>query len=379
MKTFTESLRYDYPELRPESIVFDVGYHKGTFSKLILEKHPCQIHAFEPVEEFRGSPSSSSISLHPFAIGGSTRLDQFKIKGDMTGLYSEGTSIPISVESITDFRVRNRIESVSLLKLNCEGMEYEILEQILLHDHPRQYHNIQVQFHPVFKDSSQRYVKIRERLLQTHDLTFCEPFIWENYRVNTTPSAFKENLQSQAGQDRFVHALLPEPSAFLDIGCGSPTTLSNTYALWKSGWKGIAIDNSQEADSAWKASERSPFWLADATNLDWALIKTNLGRRIGYLSLDVDGASLQCLRTIPLNDIRFNAITIEHDAYRFGDGPKNEMRSILCAHGYELLCPDISDQWMPFEDWWIDPLQFPETILRGFRQTKTSEWKSLFL
>ena len=82
-------------------------------------------------------------------------------------------------------------------------------------------------------------------------------------------------------------------------------------------------------------------------------LSNNVPQEIGYLSLDIDGATLTCLKGLPLQDYIFNVITIEHDEYSSGSHMKNEMRKILFSHGYKLDRPDVANDGLIYEDWWI--------------------------
>lgn len=170
-------------------------------------------------------------------------------------------------------------------------------------------------------------------------------------------SAFKSH--SQAGQDIFVHSLIPGNSgSFVDIGCCHPVQLSNTYALEQLGWKGALIDNDPGAILLCKRHRTSPVFEGDSTKLPLLEIinEAGLPDPIDYLSLDVDNATLGTLKNLPLDDIRFRVITIEHDQYRFGDAPRAAMREILKAHDYKLVCADVRALTGEiFEDWWVDP------------------------
>ena len=84
---------------------------------------------------------------------------------------------------------------------------------------------------------------------------------------------------------------------------------------------------------------------------------------IDYLSLDIDDHYDTVLRKIMDAHHRFKIITIEHDAYRYGDLYRIKEREILTGEGYYLLCPDVSIGGRPFEDWWIDPEFFPSELL----------------
>lgn len=158
------------------------------------------------------------------------------------------------------------------------------------------------------------------------------------------------NFYSQAGQDRFVYELLVKSGiapvgTFLDIGAGG-LSISNTLGLEELGWIGWLIDNSTEAAND-SRSRKSTFICDDATRMNYDFLPP----RIDYLSLDVNGASLAALMQLPLKRVWFSVITIEHDAYRFGDSLRSPMRKILLDHDYALVHPDVSNP-DPFEDWW---------------------------
>lgn len=187
---------------------------------------------------------------------------------------------------------------------------------------------------------------------------------------------------SQAGQDRFVWELFKHEDAtqhtFLDIGCldeGRPTAeeISNTYALEQMGWRGLLVDR-VKTNLEGRTSE---YVCADATKMDWHYHIPDLGvSSLDYISLDVDEASLDALRNLLKHGVRFRALTVEHDAYRFGDGPRREMRELLTAAGYTLLAWDVKINGLPFEDWWVDATCVNMTIAEKFRSIE-QEWQEV--
>lgn len=189
------------------------------------------------------------------------------------------------------------------------------------------------------------------------------------------------DYKSQAGQDRFAHALLGDgPHTFLDIGMNDPIIKSNTYALESEcGWRGLLVDNDAHCCQVLypQSGRPSPILWNDATQVDWrsVLQQHDLWPVIDYLSLDVDENTLATLRKMPLT-LRFKVITIEHDAYRFGPGPRDAQRDILRRQGYELVAGNVRDQSMAFEDWWVDPELVHETQWGRFRGYDR-EWQTV--
>ena len=172
----------------------------------------------------------------------------------------------------------------------------------------------------------------------------------------------------QAHQDVFVDDRLGDTGTFLDIGACEPKDLSNTWALEQVGWTGTLIEMGAEQCARLRAGRAARVVQADATKLDWTeLFPSRITGMaalslIDYLSLDIDEGTLPCLQGMPLNRLRFKIITIEHDAYRLGNGPRDAMREILTRAGYHLeradVCSDQGGPGNPFEDWWVLPGSF---------------------
>lgn len=167
--------------------------------------------------------------------------------------------------------------------------------------------------------------------------------------------------QSQAGQDRFVWEVTGHKSGgtFLDIGAWPFVVNSNTFALEKMGWRGLLVDL-----QAQNGKQRvSPLLQCDATKINWleSWNKFRLPKRIDYLSLDVDEFTTETLIGLPLNKLRFRVLTVEHDSYWLGPGPRDKQREILKSLGYDLVCEDVMVEyptpgdWVCFEDFYVSP------------------------
>lgn len=192
MKPFTENLRYEYP-LNKDSVVLDVGCHRGNFSKIISERYGCKVLAFEPISVFYNEAvevlkSHPNIRCYHCGIGSFTRRERFLIKGDMSGAFADqGEAEEVQIAGITDVMDIEGIGSADLIKINIEGGEYELLEYLIANNGAHLFANIQVQFHPVVDDYVERHAAIRQALLQTHCLTYDAPWCWENYeRIQVT-------------------------------------------------------------------------------------------------------------------------------------------------------------------------------------------------
>lgn len=184
LKPFTESDRYEYP-LTTDSLVLDCGVYEGTFSHILYEKYGCRIVGFEPIptffercrERFRANPH---VTVHNAGVGATTRRERMSIKGDMTGVFADNPEAE-EVQVLAIGEILAPFGQVDLLKINIEGMEFEVLEAILAGGWASKVRNLQVQFHPIVPDYERRHAEIRRGLLETHHLTYDAPWCWENY------------------------------------------------------------------------------------------------------------------------------------------------------------------------------------------------------
>jgi hypothetical protein len=66
---------------------------------------------------------------------------------------------------------------------------------------------------------------------------------WQ-HRTFTRP----EPYGSQDGEDAIIAELCPEPTGvYVDVGAGDPVSCSNTFQLWRRGWRGLLIEPRKDA------------------------------------------------------------------------------------------------------------------------------------
>jgi FkbM family methyltransferase len=180
------TLRLNYP-LDEQSIVFDVGGYEGQWASDLFSRYRCRIHVFEPyppyaqmiAERFSHNPQ---ISTHAFGLAGETGLSALNIDQDSSSVFkASAQTVEISLVSAADFIRDNRIDQINLMKINIEGGEYPLLEQLIEEGIAQRIDNIQVQFHDFVPDAVARMHQIQEHLRKTHELTYQYEFVWENW------------------------------------------------------------------------------------------------------------------------------------------------------------------------------------------------------
>lgn len=178
-----------------------------------------------------------------------------------------------------------------------------------------------------------------------------------------------ESFYSQVAQDKFVYTLLysilgkQDEGYYLEIGASEPIQINNSYFFEKNlHWNGVSLDISDEFGKQWHATRINPLIIGDATKSDYDAILADFPCIIDYLTLDIDGYYDVVLKRIPFDKHLFKIITIEHDAYRYGDTYRREERRFLAKLGYHLLCSNVKNYGYALEDWWIHPSAFPSDV-----------------
>lgn len=136
------------PRLGPEPIVVDVGANAGYFSFLVLSNVPAaRIYAFEPFppnyellqKNVEQNPQSlERIATFPHAVGGEGQTNlrlyysrddrySFMASSDKDLFGGELVSIDVEVLSLPDIMNKQALPRIDLLKLDCEGSEFDIL------------------------------------------------------------------------------------------------------------------------------------------------------------------------------------------------------------------------------------------------------------
>lgn len=217
----SEDQRYDYP-LNSDSLVVDCGGFRGDFARRMNEKYGCNVFVSEPVfcDQIRASLEGyPNISVTNNAVGAIGRMARFGIAGDSTGQYAvRDENKEVKVMSVLDFidwalRDYRRIE-IDLLKLNIEGMEYEVLDELCGTGNIGCVKYLQVQFHGVAERLDLRIEHLVRRIRETHDLEWgSNPFLWLSFKrrggiVSLVKPHLAERVDLESPINRYFDAVI---------------------------------------------------------------------------------------------------------------------------------------------------------------------------
>jgi FkbM family methyltransferase len=179
---------YVHPYLTPKSMVLEIGAYKGLWISEISKRYDPRIWAFEPVPQFYFEAKSkvagnNKIVLSPCGVGPFSYDTQIIVNEDASGAYCQ-EGIPITAQFIGIEEVlgntffNDQIKQIDLTQINCEGGEYNILEEVLASGLISAFDHLQIQFHNLFPEAKTRMENIFEKLLVTHKMHYNYDFIF---------------------------------------------------------------------------------------------------------------------------------------------------------------------------------------------------------
>lgn len=183
-----KTLRLHY-DLNEKSVCIDLGGYEGQWACDIFSMYCCQIHVFEPVPEYAKKIRQRFIKnpyviVHEFGLAKESTISSIAIGADASSQYKQSeNTIEIQLIKADDFFKENKIQSIDLMKINIEGGEYDLLDNLIETGLVNRIKNLQIQFHDFFPDASKRMHQIQGQLSETHKLTYQYEFVWENWTL----------------------------------------------------------------------------------------------------------------------------------------------------------------------------------------------------
>lgn len=181
------SYRLDYPMLTQDSIVFDLGGYKGDWAKNIYAKYSPHVFIFEPIPGYFENITmffEKNLKIRSFNIGFGKEKSITNIYIDNDGssiLRNSEKNIPVQIVKLSEFILENKIERIDLMKINVEGAEFDIIDDLYESDMLWMIKQFQIQFHNFVDNPFVRLTEARKKLSVTHKQNWNFEFIWEGW------------------------------------------------------------------------------------------------------------------------------------------------------------------------------------------------------
>jgi FkbM family methyltransferase len=186
-----KTFRVEY-DLDQDSVVLDLGGYEGQWASDIFARYCCRVHVFEPVPEYAAAirkrfAKNPKVRVHAVCLAAHDGTGEIVLSQDGSSLFRAGArGVPVALVEATAFLARHGINGISLMKINIEGGEYDLLEHLIATGTVGAIRDIQVQFHDFVPHAEERMRAIQQKLAETHALTYQFPFVWENWRRKET-------------------------------------------------------------------------------------------------------------------------------------------------------------------------------------------------
>lgn len=156
------------------SLVIEIGTGDGASAWKFAQCPGAIVQTFEPSTAMRSKAFERlrdlrNVTLMPYAIGGDDRqATLYQCNGAGASLHNTGGARECcTVVSMNHWMVYARVAEVDLLFLDCNGSEYEILEQMIECDRLQQVRRLLIAWDD---NDLKRKALIRDELNKTHQL-----------------------------------------------------------------------------------------------------------------------------------------------------------------------------------------------------------------
>lgn len=194
----------------------------------------------------------------------------------------------------------------------------------------------------------------------------------------------------QAGQDVFVLTILgrKQNGFFIEIGTNMPKQINNSWPLESEfGWNGVLVEYDARFYPLYEAERpNQKVWKGDASKMNFAELfeQDKVPADVDYLQIDLEANNRSTLTTLEhlneqvMDKHRFAVVTFEHDIYTGNHHNTREAsRKILTDRGYLLVCPDVRNDNLPYEDWWVHPALVDMDFVDRVKTDVSQNWRSI--
>lgn len=177
-------------KLNSGALVLDIGSYKGYYAQKIIKKNPgIQVEMYEPIKEYsdfsRLLLKDANVNVYPVAVTADGKPVLFFIDGPGTSArntvganFEESVCPSVSIESLIETHGQ-----IDLIKLNIEGAEFEILEQLIKVNKLAFFNSFLIQFHNIEESSASKVEKIRKELTKSHHCVFQVDWKWDLWQI----------------------------------------------------------------------------------------------------------------------------------------------------------------------------------------------------
>ncbi len=172
------------------SKVLDAGAYKGEFADEILKKFGSNLILYEPLEtEFnyleKKYQYNSKVELHNLAISNTDNYKFISLENNNSSLSDVEINNSIKIKCKNIINIFDKEKSIDLIKMNIEGSEYEILNEIINKNYLTKCKYYLIQFHHKNNINLMKNKKIIENKFSEMNFKkiFNYNYVWEVWEL----------------------------------------------------------------------------------------------------------------------------------------------------------------------------------------------------
>jgi FkbM family methyltransferase len=188
-KLWNEEIRFKRTNITIGGIVVDVGGNTGYDSERFLKMYkPSKMYIIEPIPKFvedlkKKFGTEKAVQIYQFGIGIEDCTAKMTLDGWSSKISKKGIEVPIkSIKTVG--KMLELDKEISLLNINCEGCEWDLLEGCIEMGWIQNIKVIQIGTHnrDGRAETIPRFCRIREYLSKSHQMDIeSKPWAWERW------------------------------------------------------------------------------------------------------------------------------------------------------------------------------------------------------
>jgi FkbM family methyltransferase len=172
-------------DIKPGDLVWDAGGFEGAWSRDIFERYGIKPLVFEPVPGYAADLRAKGFHVEQVGLSDYDHEATITVAGDRSSTFEMGYQGTDKVKiKLRDISAVIGNAKIAVLKLNCEGCEYALLDRLIATGKISQVGTLLIQFHCFVEQYGEKYLALKRAMLHTHSLAWRESFVWERWNRN---------------------------------------------------------------------------------------------------------------------------------------------------------------------------------------------------
>lgn len=182
------ALLYNDLPVDSDSVVLDVGGFQGDWTAEMSWRYGCRSIVFEPIPGFireleRRFSRNQRITLVGAGLAAHDGAVCMRVAGDGSSAFGpmNGSVVEARMMGVEAAFREFGLEHVACMKINIEGGEFDVLDEMLRLGLNDRVGCFLIQFHEIAPESGAHRNKIRASLRDSHVSDYDFPFLWERW------------------------------------------------------------------------------------------------------------------------------------------------------------------------------------------------------